>query len=943
MEAAVIVLLVLTAAASAAGDRPPPGAATLEGRAAARAQAAAALDALTPGEQQARAAALGLTPGQLRNVLASDADARFDAASGGLHYACSFGAAHSHDSGRVTFPELGGGGGGGGSGGGGSSGAGSGGGGGDGVWGSGATGPGPGVMRGAAHVPLASLSQGPAALVAGEPDPDTSQAFKLHSRPGASKTIFLDFDGHTTYGTWWNRQVCYWPNTPFCYNNSLWYPPSFTTPPFDLDNDTSTFSAVELGAIIQVWSAVAQDFAAFDVDVTTEEPTFSLAGMRGQRVIIGGYDMEWYSLGRTEPQAGGVALVGTFGLPPTYFNYGAGYPSGGNEVPPAYVFSKSLLGWDVKKVWEAASHEAGHTLGLQHHGVTQNGKTDEYYAGHLDWAPIMGKGYYKNVTQWCKADYDGATNRFQDDIKIISRYIPPIADDVGGTPGAAMVLASAAAPGGAAAAGLVSPGGDDDMYAIPSAGVGPLNVTLQIAEPAGVVGTYGATANGTANATWERADLDLRLALTNAAGDVVKEWDDAEGFLRGALEPAAIPKQATYYLTVRGAGQGPPNPTTGRTAYGALGPYRLTVAATPGLPSTVTCKPLPASISLPQAGSGGGCGYAVVAQGDLFEVDGPEWSVEPPLPADSRYPPGSYSFTFKGAGASQCTLQFTVAASADCTGPLTCTKKTVVALAPPSCDGALLGERALFTGGAPATVAPPLPPGLVFPPSKSVQYTVTSADGSRSCKFKVEVKPCVPACADPAPPLWTAPGLCKVDAAAANASALLAPASVGAAASAALTGNPGGPGARRASVLVRYPSGVTARARCAVAVRDGEPPSTAAAAGGACVYRTSKDYGCLRARDLAVPSDNCKPKLATALANCTLAGGGGCGDAVYAGAGGKVCFRYPAAELRADYDVGLVAVDGGGLASPVTTVRVTVLGAKPAAPPPGMTCRGKAG
>lgn len=34
-----------------------------------------------------------------------------------------------------------------------------------------------------------------------------AQTFSLHSRPGATRKIFLDFDGHTTTGSAWNRLV----------------------------------------------------------------------------------------------------------------------------------------------------------------------------------------------------------------------------------------------------------------------------------------------------------------------------------------------------------------------------------------------------------------------------------------------------------------------------------------------------------------------------------------------------------------------------------------------------------------------------------------------------------------------------------------------------------------------------------------------------------------
>ncbi|KAF6263053.1 hypothetical protein COO60DRAFT_1635476 [Scenedesmus sp. NREL 46B-D3] len=46
------------------------------------------------------------------------------------------------------------------------------------------------------------------------------------------------------------------------------------------DGDRSTFNAEELADIVAVWRAVAEDFAPFDVDVTTVDPgDAALAGV----------------------------------------------------------------------------------------------------------------------------------------------------------------------------------------------------------------------------------------------------------------------------------------------------------------------------------------------------------------------------------------------------------------------------------------------------------------------------------------------------------------------------------------------------------------------------------------------------------------------------------------------------------------------------------------
>ena len=63
----------------------------------------------------------------------------------------------------------------------------------------------------------------------------TLDVFALHSRPNASKVIYLDFDGLNITGTAWNDRF-----------------PFIVAPPFDTDNQSSTFSASERTIILQV-------------------------------------------------------------------------------------------------------------------------------------------------------------------------------------------------------------------------------------------------------------------------------------------------------------------------------------------------------------------------------------------------------------------------------------------------------------------------------------------------------------------------------------------------------------------------------------------------------------------------------------------------------------------------------------------------------------------
>ena len=74
-----------------------------------------------------------------------------------------------------------------------------------------------------------------------------------NSRPGAGRTAYLDFDGHTTTGTPWNAG----------HSDSL------LAPAFDRDGRPDAFSDAERREVVAIWEAVAEDYAGFALDVTT--------------------------------------------------------------------------------------------------------------------------------------------------------------------------------------------------------------------------------------------------------------------------------------------------------------------------------------------------------------------------------------------------------------------------------------------------------------------------------------------------------------------------------------------------------------------------------------------------------------------------------------------------------------------------------------------------
>lgn len=355
--------------------------------------------------------------------------------------------------------------------------------------------------------------------------PAGTDAFALHSRAGSPLTIYLDFDGHTTTGTPWNNS----------------YGTSIVSAPFDQDGNAANWSAGEKATIQSVWARVSEDFAQWQVDVTTQDPgqaalLYSGTGdtQWGVRVVIS--PTNWYNTA-----AGGVAYVSSF--------------KWGTDTP-AFAFTAQLANTD-KYIAEAASHETGHTLGLSHDGTATVG----YYQGQGDWAPIMGNSYYVNVTQWSAGEYTGANNT-QDDITIIGGFLPVRPDDHGNDAAASTVLATPADR-----TGIINNRTDTDWFRIDTTG-GALALTVTPMLP--------------------RPDLDLQVQLRDLAGNTVATFDPT-----GATSAVAVNTTVTagtYFLRLDGVGLLDPA-TTGYSDYASTGQYRITGTFPATAPTTTTQAP----------------------------------------------------------------------------------------------------------------------------------------------------------------------------------------------------------------------------------------------------------------------------------------------------------------------------------------------------------------
>lgn len=372
-------------------------------------------------------------------------------------------------------------------------------------------------------IPEATNSPPPGfSLLAAFPYEDT---FRLHSRPGATKVVYLDFDGHDASATSW--------------------PDDAVGRPFDLDGDPTSFNTTERDRIQYIWQRVAEDFALYDLDVTTEDP--GVEALRntgggdanyGMRVIIGGSSSDWYG------SAGGVASVGSFN---------------GSTDRGCWVWPGSL-GNSEKNIAEAASHEVGHTLGLSHDGRTSPVET--YFYGHGNWAPIMGVGYNRPIVQWSKGEYANASQT-QDDLTVmLNEGIAYRPDDHANTIVGATLKTGVAFT----ASGNIERTTDVDFFSFQT-GAGRVTIS--------------------ATPSPRSPNLHILLSLHDAGGALITSTNspDTSGGTQPTTLSAVLPI-GSYYFSVDGIGEGNPA-TDGYSDYASLGEYTITAT----LPSDATWIP----------------------------------------------------------------------------------------------------------------------------------------------------------------------------------------------------------------------------------------------------------------------------------------------------------------------------------------------------------------
>ncbi len=341
----------------------------------------------------------------------------------------------------------------------------------------------------------------------------------FHSFPGATNVIYLNFLGGAISGTAWND-----------YTGVA----RFDALPYDPDNNNG-FSVAEQNSMAGIWRRVAEDYAPWKVDVTTERPanftTTTLTAMITKHLTASGVPMP-------SSGAGGIAYVDIFN-----FSQSAYYA-------PALIYYDNLAGGLENIVAEATTHELGHNFGLSHDGIT-NGSA--YYGGagtgNSSWGPIMGAPYSRSVTVFNNGDYAGANNH-EDDLAILTAHMGLKVDDV---PNTAITAAPLTKTNGTfSRSGLVEWYTDIDVFAVDD--INSLTVSVT---------PYRSTTNTPGN------NVDLALELFDTAGNrvVLSSPDDSSAASLSAIN--LVPGR--YYIRVFPVG----NPVTPYSVYGMMGQYDL--------------------------------------------------------------------------------------------------------------------------------------------------------------------------------------------------------------------------------------------------------------------------------------------------------------------------------------------------------------------------------
>jgi hypothetical protein len=383
-----------------------------------------------------------------------------------------------------------------------------------------------------------------------------ADVFKLHSKPGASTVLYIDFDGHDLINTRWNAY------SGQAVLNML---------PYDLDGNPSSFSQSEVNRIAESWRRVSEDFADFDIDVTTEEPPFTVnattgrieyASNVGHNLVTAQQDANGYWVyTQGGCGCGGVAYLNVFGN--SYYQ-------------PGLTFNRGL-GSNALTI----SHETGHNLNLGHDGTSTSGYYSGHGSGETSWGPIMGAPFGDSLTTWSRGEYPNANNT-QDDYAVISNHLPIRTDDhedvtlnaatpllvTGGVNVVSATRVTDPSWSNLANKGIIEDPNDFDLFSM-SIGTGTIALSIDPAKLETYEGSQG-------------ANLDIQARLLDEFGTVLQTSNPDLSV--GADINYAVTIAGDYYLEITGVGRaGTGGSDHGHSDYASTGQYYINGTVPPDI------------------------------------------------------------------------------------------------------------------------------------------------------------------------------------------------------------------------------------------------------------------------------------------------------------------------------------------------------------------------